>query len=49
MRCPDGKRTSQLYTLSGLLRKLAHNKLSVNIVKVKNVKVKINNININIF
>ena len=32
LRCPDGKRTSQLYTLSGLQGKLAHNKLSVNTV-----------------
>ena len=35
LRCPDGKRTSQLYTLSDLLRKLAHNKLSVNTVMLK--------------
>ena len=35
LRCPDGKRASQLYALSGLLRKLAHNKLSVNTVIVK--------------
>ena len=35
LRCPEGKRTSQLYTLSGLLRKLAHNKLNVNTVMLK--------------